>query len=247
MHERNTLKKDEAIENVSKAFEKQREKNELQRVMMEWKLKRLENAKETFTSKLADKYYAQRLKLKAFLSWQCFLINKHKAKVEKACKKKAEEVCYDLATKYESKIKKLEEELNVSKLEIEKYKLEMAKHEENMKKALMRGVCALNLEAMSIFNENSSTSGSKTSLNNEEPIPTLQNQFLSSFNNLQNLEPKPLSNSLTELSMNRKLSEKESRELARKVKNYCESSLSTKNRAIRIILRLMVKRVQCLL
>ena len=29
----------------------------------------------------------------------------------------------------------------------------MSKYEENMKKALMRGVCALNLEAMSIFNE----------------------------------------------------------------------------------------------
>lgn len=46
MHEKNQLKKDEAIDNLSKAFEKQREKNELQRCMMEWKVKRLENAKE---------------------------------------------------------------------------------------------------------------------------------------------------------------------------------------------------------
>jgi hypothetical protein len=40
------LRKDEAIENLSKAFEKQREKTDLLRVMMEWKLKRQENAKE---------------------------------------------------------------------------------------------------------------------------------------------------------------------------------------------------------
>jgi hypothetical protein len=46
MFELNTLKKDEAIENLSKAFEKQREKTDLQRCMMEWKVKRLENAKE---------------------------------------------------------------------------------------------------------------------------------------------------------------------------------------------------------
>ena len=57
--------------------------------------------------KLADKYYTQRLKLKSFLNWHCFIAGRHKSKLEKACKKKAEEVCYDLATKYESKIKKV--------------------------------------------------------------------------------------------------------------------------------------------
>jgi hypothetical protein len=46
VYEKNILRKDEAIENLSKAFEKQREKNDLLRVMMEWKLKRQENAKE---------------------------------------------------------------------------------------------------------------------------------------------------------------------------------------------------------
>jgi len=44
--ERNTLRKDEVIENLNKALEKQREKTELQRCMMEWKIKNLESAKE---------------------------------------------------------------------------------------------------------------------------------------------------------------------------------------------------------
>jgi centrosomal protein POC5 len=129
VYERNILRKDEAIENLSKAFEKQREKTDLLRVMMEWKLKRQENAKEvrqipvvfncykfrysnkktisvkTFAEKVAEKYYNNRVKLKAFLCWQYFIISKRKAKLEKACKKKAEEVCYELATKYETKIK----------------------------------------------------------------------------------------------------------------------------------------------
>jgi hypothetical protein len=48
---------------------------------------------------------------------------------------------------------KLEDELTKSKIEIDKYKYEMGRYEENMKRALMRGVCALNLEAMSIFND----------------------------------------------------------------------------------------------
>lgn len=107
LNEKNLLKKDSAIDNITKALEKQREKNDLQRVMMEWKFKRLENAKEAFTSKLAEKYYYHRLKMKMFFNWQCFLISKHRTKVEKACKKKAEEVCYDLATNYENRIKKV--------------------------------------------------------------------------------------------------------------------------------------------
>ena len=39
------------------------------------------------------------------------------------------------------------------KEEIDLYKDEMGKNEDYMKKALMRGVCALNMEAMSMFNE----------------------------------------------------------------------------------------------
>ncbi|CAF0855470.1 unnamed protein product [Brachionus calyciflorus] len=222
VNERNLLKKDEAIENITKALEKQREKNELQRVMMEWKYKRLENAKEAFTTKLADKYYSQRLKLKMFFNWQYFQITRHKSKVEKACKKKAEEVCYDLATNYENKIKKLEEELNSSRHEIEKYKIEMAKNEENMRKALMRGVCALNMEAMSIFNEQSTT-GSNTNLleaNIFNNIP--QNENFQIPNCVKS------TNSLNDMSL-KKFTDRESKELARKVKTYCESSLSSKN------------------
>lgn len=49
---------------------------------------------------------------------------------------------------------KIQDELQLSRLENEKYRIDLAKSEENMRKALMRGVCALNLEAMSIFNEN---------------------------------------------------------------------------------------------
>lgn len=49
---------------------------------------------------------------------------------------------------------KVQDELRLSRIENERYRSELAKSEENMRKALMRGVCALNLEAMSIFNEN---------------------------------------------------------------------------------------------
>jgi hypothetical protein len=48
VYEKIILRKDEAIEKLSKAFEKQREKTDLLKVMMDWKIKRLENSKEVY-------------------------------------------------------------------------------------------------------------------------------------------------------------------------------------------------------
>lgn len=126
MLEKNQLKKDEVIENLSKTLEKQREKNDVQRRMMEWKVNQIEEAKEVgttlifnykklmlinifkaFSCKIADKFYQHRLKQACFYEWRRWLLEIQKTKIEKACKKKAEDVCLDMATRYETKIKKV--------------------------------------------------------------------------------------------------------------------------------------------
>lgn len=133
MLEKNQLKKDETIESLSKALEKQREKNDVQRRMMEWKVGQIEGTKvvsrlilkyyfkytpyyinifcfvylKAFTNKLADNFRQHRLKQKYFYLWRRWLLERQKVKAEKACKKKAEDVCLDMATRYETKIKKV--------------------------------------------------------------------------------------------------------------------------------------------
>ena len=62
---------------------------------------------KNFSTNLADKYFNTRTKTKVFLKWYIFLINKNKLKLETKLKKKAEEVCFNLASKYEAKIKKV--------------------------------------------------------------------------------------------------------------------------------------------
>ena len=62
--------------------------------------------------------------MKAFLSWHYFIVNKQKKKFEKTCKKKAEEICVELATKYEGKIKGLEQELPTNRQNIENLTIE---------------------------------------------------------------------------------------------------------------------------
>lgn len=136
--------------------------------------------------------------------------------------------------------------MNNSRTEIEKYKAEMAKNEENMRKALMRGVCALNMEAMSIFNEtisNKTIPTTATTNPNDSIEHQQQNLFYneqakheefyphSSINQERVAKKKPATNHLNET---------ESQELARRVKNYCETNLN-KNQAS------LTKAKQCLL
>lgn len=247
------IKKNEAIENVTKQFEKQREKTDLQRVMMEWKFKKLENEKEEFTIKIADKFYMQRLRTKYFLSWHLFTSTRHKLKLEKACKKKAEEVCYDLATKYETKIKRIDEELRVAKSEIDAYKEEMCKNEDYMKKALMRGVCALNMEAMSIFNDTigNKTNSQTSSTNSIDMIDTVgktatgqqkcvDDLIKAARNQVTYCPTKYLNEDAVETSGSSRskstsseylddCDKRQNKELAKKVKNFCQRSMETKS------------------
>ena len=58
MAEVTIIKRNESIESLSKAFEKQREKNDLQRVIMEWKLKKQENDKEVNQLRKISLFYS---------------------------------------------------------------------------------------------------------------------------------------------------------------------------------------------
>lgn len=50
MHERNQLRKDDEIDKLTKQVEKQIERNQTQRTMIEWKLKRVEDSKEVISN-----------------------------------------------------------------------------------------------------------------------------------------------------------------------------------------------------
>lgn len=108
----------------------------------------------------------------------------------------------------------------MSRSEVERYRMEMAKNEENMRKALMRGVCALNMEAMSIFNEN------QVPFNQILTDTQLGGDISKTNVFVPNLKT---ACSLTDLSMNRKYQDE--KDLARKVKSYCDTNLSTKNKS----------------
>ena len=90
---------------------------------------------------------------RAFRSWQSVQENKWKERVERACQNRAQEVCEQLTRDYEDKVSLLQRQLGAAHSEIAGLRADRDQFEERMKKGFMRGVCALNLEAMTMFKE----------------------------------------------------------------------------------------------
>ncbi|KAJ8311394.1 hypothetical protein KUTeg_010749 [Tegillarca granosa] len=150
-YEQSIERKDQVISNLTHAMQKQKEKMDMMKKFSEWKIKHIDNKREIFASALAYKHYQRSLCKKILASWRSVIEDKWRSRVERACQAKAQEVCLQLTNDYESKIASLNEALDAARSEVNKLHRERERYEEAMKKAFMRGVCALNLEAMTMF------------------------------------------------------------------------------------------------
>uniref|UniRef100_A0A673C1Z0 Centrosomal protein POC5 n=1 Tax=Sphaeramia orbicularis TaxID=375764 RepID=A0A673C1Z0_9TELE len=145
-YETSSQRKDEVISNLSQVLDRQKQKLEKMRAFTQWRLQHTEAKEE-----VAKQHYNLQLKKKVWLGWHS-LIQKHwKVKVERACRARAEEVCTRLSSEYEAKLAEHCEALEKAQAEIQRLRLERERYEESMKKAFMRGVCALNMEALNMF------------------------------------------------------------------------------------------------
>ncbi|XP_076588050.1 centrosomal protein POC5 isoform X1 [Chaetodon auriga] len=150
-YETSNQRKDEVIVNLSQVLDRQKVKLEKMRTFTHWRLQHTEAKEEAYAAQVAQQHYNLQLKKKVWLGWHS-LVQKHwKVKVERACRAKAEEVCTRLSTEYEAKLAEHCEAIEKAQAEIQRLRLERERYEESMKKAFMRGVCALNMEALGMF------------------------------------------------------------------------------------------------
>ncbi|XP_031164572.1 centrosomal protein POC5 isoform X1 [Sander lucioperca] len=150
-YETSNQRKDEVIVNLSQVLDRQKEKLEKMRAFTHWRLQHTAAKEEAHAARVAQQHYNLQLKKKVWSGWQS-LIQKHwKVKVEQACRARAEEVCTHLSTEYEAKLAEHCEAIEMGQAEIQRLRLERERYEESMKKAFMRGVCALNMEALGMF------------------------------------------------------------------------------------------------
>uniref|UniRef100_A0A8B9RJM1 Centrosomal protein POC5 n=1 Tax=Astyanax mexicanus TaxID=7994 RepID=A0A8B9RJM1_ASTMX len=111
------------------------------------------------SSRLAEQHYHLQLKKKVWAAWHSLIERDWRERVERACQARAEDVCQQLSADYEAKM------LEKAQAEIQRLHTEKERYEESMKKAFMRGVCALNIEALSMFQ----TGEQDALLSGEEP------------------------------------------------------------------------------
>ncbi|XP_051543323.1 centrosomal protein POC5-like isoform X2 [Myxocyprinus asiaticus] len=149
-YEISNQRKDEVIMNLSRAVDRQREKLELMRSFTQWRLKHCAAREEG--SRMAEQHYHLQLKRKVWAGWHSLIQNRWRERVERACCARAEDVCIQLSADYEAKMAQHVEELQRAQSEIQRLHRERERYEDSMKKAFMRGVCALNIEALSMFN-----------------------------------------------------------------------------------------------
>ncbi|NWV31183.1 POC5 protein, partial [Grantiella picta] len=145
-------RKDEVvITTLTKSLEKQRERVELMRKFTQWRIQRIKSKQEQYANKIADRQFRTALMKKVWAAWRSVCEVKWKEKVARACQLRAEDVCVQLTNDYETRIAELTATLEQTKAEILRLHNERDQYEDSMKKAFMRGVCALNLEAMTMF------------------------------------------------------------------------------------------------
>nr|KAF6366866.1 POC5 centriolar protein [Pipistrellus kuhlii] len=142
-------RKDEVISSLSHAIGKQKERIELMRTFFHWRIGHVKSRQDAYEGKLADQYFQRTLLKKVWIAWHSTVQKKWKDVVERACQARAKE---------------LSGALENAKAEIQRMQHEKEHFEDSMKKAFMRGVCALNLEAMTMFqnrNDADSTNSKK--------------------------------------------------------------------------------------
>merc|ERR1712228_118680 len=102
--------------------------------------------------------------------WKNQALTRHYSQYDELWQKRLETVSKKIIEQYEININQLRDELNTKSYALEQLQNDRNQQQQDMKRAFMRGVSALNLEAMSLFNqkENKSKESNKQMIKEEE-------------------------------------------------------------------------------
>ncbi|VDD79130.1 unnamed protein product [Mesocestoides corti] len=139
------LAKRESVIEVLKSENAQAKEASERKVLVE------RNLRKKVYNQLAFAHARRVLMLRVWTSWKRSLECTWKRRVQKRLEKEAQQACIRISQDYEIKIAELRERLQAAELRCKKAEMLQARTHENLKSALMRGVCALNMETMSVL------------------------------------------------------------------------------------------------
>ncbi|KAJ3126335.1 Centrosomal protein poc5 [Physocladia obscura] len=142
-----------------------------------WKTKCIEMKRMHLAERVAAARDRQNCMRRALFGWQRVCGATWRRAVEKSVRIEAEKAMEQLSNEYEDKISQLRQSLNDAQSRLSHSQQALIRAQADMKNALMRGVCALNMEAMSIF---------RTA--NNDPQPSIQKTAPASEINIPNRE-----------------------------------------------------------
>lgn len=124
-----------------------------------WKanVQRIKNDRET-NRLWVRRYHQNRMMAQVLSSWRTVARAERKKKETMLWKKQMKDITTKLVNKYEKSLADLRSELAATLLQIRHKNEDQTFVEEKMKQAFMRGICALNREAMVLFNDTGSVS-----------------------------------------------------------------------------------------
>jgi centrosomal protein POC5 len=156
--------RDTAVDCLMKSLDTQKSEFLARKAIYKWKDCLKERKMERFSERLAEKHFSQVLLRKTLITWKENKNTQWRERVTLNCQSKAESMCKLLSERYEAQLEQLESKLRKQEVENCRLRSEREDFQSQMKEAFMRGVCALNLEAMKVLSPSSSKTNSQTEL-----------------------------------------------------------------------------------
>ncbi|KAI8929739.1 hypothetical protein BC831DRAFT_442890 [Entophlyctis helioformis] len=142
-----------------------------------WRIKYVESRREKLATRMARHHAARTSVRKALLGWYRVAgASWHKA-MEKKIRVEAERHMQMLSVEYEQRIADLTSQLNRVSLQLQESQQDQMRQKEDMKRSFLRGVCALNMEAMSMFRNGSEAQEDYRDAMNQPRVHAKMEQF----------------------------------------------------------------------
>ncbi|KAF6778431.1 hypothetical protein AHF37_02019 [Paragonimus kellicotti] len=146
--ERTIARKDQVIDDLMTDLKRVNQNSEAT-------LENFREKNERFLLTFVDRLANQHLLHRVFRAWKSTLEGSWKNRFMHKLKDEARTECERLTKEYQTKTQQLEDELKLARSEMENIRATQAEENTTLRMALMRGVCALNMETLSLFHKES--------------------------------------------------------------------------------------------
>ena len=180
---------------ISQARKVEREKTLVRNILSKWKEHSQEKKRKKNLGEMLLKTYKRNQARKILQGWYMWILNSKQNTTERIWQNRLENEKAELRNDYEMKIEHLKEEILKLNQALEREQNDKQVLQENLKKALMRGVCAMNNKFLEIIKDTNTkpTQSFNVQQELEDALNEVQSEseFIQNIANQQTQIPRP--------------------------------------------------------